>query len=130
MSLSAELDTQRRAIGLSIFEMAFVCGCKERTVNRWMKDMQNIPAWVSHRLDALETKMQDMADEYVAHVKTSFVKGTIIQLKRFHKVEDPTNSETGLPGGLPNGAHATLISWIAEDLREAGWHVEINWLIH
>lgn len=124
MKNGATLDIARRRLGLSIAETADICGVAERTVNRWIREEQDIrpDAWQS--LGALESLMVTGMEDAVGIAREVVTAGPF-RLLHFRNLEAMRRHYPDTP--LPYGAHTMMTSWIAEALEEEGIAVEIVW---
>lgn len=121
---AAEYDTRRRALGLSVRELAAWHGCTERTVNRRIAGEQMVRDDDAADLDRLEDAMQRAVDEAVA-LATGMTAAGPVRLTRYRTAEDQARSPHA--SSLPLGAHAIMIGWAADALEAEGVRVEIVW---
>lgn len=121
----AELDTQRRAYGLSVGEAASVCGVSERTFSAWVSDDTQPRDWdeVKGRLQAVGDAMGDAIDRHVEMVSERFAAAAV-PLTRY-RTQAALDASPHV--GLPLGAHAMMTALLAEDLRADGHEVVIRW---
>lgn len=84
----AGLDTRRRALGLSVEELAAVCGVQDRTARRWMSGDNAIPEDVVQTLEALEERMDNAVDQMVALVQATAAAGEPVILWRYRSQDD------------------------------------------
>ncbi len=123
----AEFDTQRRMLGLSIDDTAALCGgVSPRAVNDWMRGVSKLPNDAIEALILLNQKMQNAVENAVI-LGTDKTMNGIIELKRYRTQRGFDESLHASQDDLPFGAHAILIGWVAEALRDEGINVEIVW---
>lgn len=125
MRRGAEFDIGRRRLGLSIAETAAVCGVTERTVNRWVRDEQDIRPDAWQNLDLLEAMMQAGAEDAVRVACDATAAGPY-RLPHFRTAEAMRRHYPSSP--LPYGAQAMMTAWTAEALEDEGIAVEIVWV--
>lgn len=122
----AEIDTRRRALGLSVAETAKVCGVSERSVSYWLNGggEPRDPEDVSARLREVEDIMGDLV-EAIAEGVSDTAERAHVTLPRYRTQAALDASGDGR--GLPLGAHAMMIAWATDDLRADGHVVSIEW---
>lgn len=123
MMTPAEFDTRRRLLGLSIQEVADWCEVQRRTVERWISGYSGVAENASARLLDLEDRMTAAVEQAVA--LASVQKPDSVTLLRYR-------SQSGLDAsphaaGMPLGAHAIMIGWMADALEDEGMTVAIAW---
>lgn len=121
---AAEYDTRRRALGLSVRDLAELHGCTERTVNRRLAGEQEVRDRDIDDLDRLEREMDKAVDEALARAKSLKFDGPITLFRYRNPEHFSTSSHVG---AMPPGSHAMLISWVADALEAKGYDVEIDW---
>lgn len=121
---SAEFDTRRRLLGLSIQEAADYLGVQRRTVERWIRGYSEVNPDAVERLLALEGRMSSAVEQAVAAI-LSVAGGAPKTLLRYRSQAAVDASPHA--AGMPLGAHAILIGWIADELNFKGADVEIAW---
>jgi hypothetical protein len=125
----ARFDTRRRALGLSIGETAIVCGragtpVAERTINRWINDLSNVPNDAFAALDALEIWMEKTIDRLTQIATDQTMAGPIV-VRRYRTQDDLSASGDDL--GIPLGAHAMMTAWLDDQLAAQGIATDIVW---
>jgi hypothetical protein len=120
----AEFDTRRRTLGLSVAELADVCGVQDRTARRWCLGTLDRPADAVGALDALEAAMNRAVVEAVALVTERVADGPVV-LWRHRTPEAHARSRPA--GSIPHGAHAILIARVAAALAAEGVEAVIEW---
>jgi transcriptional regulator with XRE-family HTH domain len=119
----AAFDTRRRLLGLSIQEAAVYLGTTRRTVERWISGYSEISEDAVAKLGALEDKMWDAVRD--AEIDAEWKRPRSVELKRYRNQEAVDAAARW--AGLPLGAHAIMIGWIAEALEAKRIEVEIVW---
>lgn len=120
---SAGFDTRRRLLGLSIQEAADYFGVQRRTVERWISGYSDVSAGAVEKLEALEDRINMAVDTALEIAERQ--KPDVVQLKRYRSQAAVEASHYA--AGMPLGAHAILIGWIADALEAAGFAIEISW---
>lgn len=124
MSEGARYDTRRRALGLSVSELAQLHGCAERTINRRVNDQQPVQPDDWDDLEDLEERMEALVDAVVRLATEKTISGPV-PLVRYR-------SQAALDTGphacdLPLGAHAMMIAWTDDQLAAQGIETKIIW---
>ena len=122
--MSAEFDTRRRYLGLSVEEVAALCGVHDRTARRWCSGERRVPADVVAALEAAEDAM-NAAVEHVVALATDHVQSGPVVLYRYRAAVDMERA--GSDWRLPFGAHAMMIAWAADALEAEGIETTIEW---
>lgn len=121
----AEFDTRRRALGLSVAEIAKIAGlANDRAVNRWIADEAPVPEDVAAKLDEIESAMHDMVDQ-LADAAADVTMAGPIAIRRYRTQQNLDASPDA--AGLPLGAHAMATSWLVERLLDEGITSAITW---
>ena len=118
----AAFDTRRRLLGLSVEETAEWCGANRVTVQRWIKGQSRIDPKAIVRLGSLESDMIGAVDRAVAMVAGHPGPVPVSRYRSQAAVD-----AAPLASGMPLGAHAMLIGWIAYALEDDGHDVEMVW---
>ena len=118
----AAFDTRRRMLGLSVEETAEWCSANRVTVQRWIKGQSRIDPKAIARLAALENGMIDAVDRAVAMATGHTGPVPLIRYRNQAGVDAAPHAT-----GLPLGAHAMLIGWVADALEDDGHDVEMVW---
>lgn len=119
----AGFDTRRRLLGLSLQETADYCGVQRRTVERWCSGYSDIATSAIDRLDGLESQMGAAVDQAVDGARRQPDDTVALLRYRTQAALDASPHAAG----LPLGAHAMLIGWIAEAMADLDIAVDIVW---
>lgn len=128
----AQLDTRRRALGLSVGEAAAWWGVSERAYSRWMRgdDAPRDPDGLLERLALLEEIMEGLVDAIVEQAADLTDAGPV-RLDRYRSQADldaALRLVIDRPGvSLPLGAHAVMTAWADDQLAAAGIETVIEW---
>lgn len=125
---AAEIDTRRRSLGLSLGELAGATGISERTLRYWVsgEGEPRDPASIMDRLTEVAVTMGDLVDSLSelaleAFERTGERRAVVVRHAR------PDTMAADDHRGLPLGAHAMAMSWLADDLRADGFEVVFEW---
>ena len=114
---AAAHDTLRRVLGLSVDETAALHGVQDaRTVRRWHDGTRALPDDAMPRLEGLREAMEDEVEQILRTAQGRTV------LTRYRSA-----ANLAPHSDLPPGAHAMMIGWAADALRDQGATVEIVW---
>lgn len=120
----AEYDTRRRALGLSVRDLAELHGCAERTINRRILGEQPVRPEDMADLEQLEDAMDRAVDQAVKLAKAEAGRMPIA-LYRYRNAEHLATSPHAAT--LPAGSHAMMIAWAADALAAEGFDVTVEW---
>jgi transcriptional regulator with XRE-family HTH domain len=121
---AAEYDTRRRALGLSIRDLAELHGCTERTINRRILGEQAVRMEDIDDIEQLEVAMDNAVDHVVKLAKAEAGRAPIT-LYRYRNADHQSGSAHAPT--LPLGAHAMMISWALDALEAEGFDVAVEW---
>lgn len=122
----AELDTRRRALGLSVAETAAVLGVGARTVGYWFAGdgEPSRPDELAARLREVEDTMGDLVDDLREQIDDEEECGRVC-LRRYRT--QAALDAAGIARGLPIGAYSMTVAWAIDDLRGDGHAVTVEW---